>query len=522
MRVTVLTILVLLSGAAAGQGSLSATYEPMPFTHSRVLDPEILAMFDDTLIAYDRANGRMGRLEFDGRYFATGMGLDAGERLSVKTMVRGPDGDLWFAGIITENQNERSVLGHMDFEGGNVVGPPAYYDFDSEDFCTRLSAPCRMVSGPLNSLWLTGGATGKMARATTSGVLTEFPVSASTINGIAPGSDGDLWVTSSSANRLYEVNPSGIVLRSIRLGGTDSFYNPGPITPGPDGALYVLAQGGNAISRVTTAGVETQFPIPAPNGTPYALAFGSNDLLYFTEYFGRNLGQLDPATGAILKSAIPGLMHPDEVLGLSPDGQGNIQLVLNTIDQSTGDSTPVRVRIADQPSPDPKARLDLTMKPYGNVLPIPGGDATSPRQVRAGNNAEFLISVLNVGSVATTPATAETPGWHLLWDRQVAGFSGCHEKVEGEARLIETNNAGGDIILTPQGASAVLDANEAFQVTIQCPVVASVSGSITNTISIEGGGVREVSASASAFALLGRSAIGVTTASYSTIRRRGE
>jgi virginiamycin B lyase len=61
-----------------------------------------------------------------------------------------------------------------------------------------------IVSGPDGALWFTEGTANKIARITTSGAVTEYPIptASSTALSIASGPDGSLWFTEFDGNNI--------------------------------------------------------------------------------------------------------------------------------------------------------------------------------------------------------------------------------------------------------------------------------------------------------------------------------
>ncbi len=111
-----------------------------------------------------------------------------------------------------------------------------------------------------------------------SGSFTEFtvPTSGSGPKGIAAGSDGALWFTEFSANKIGRITIAGAFNEyTIPTAGS----GPWAIVSGPDGALWFTEYNGNKIGRITTSGAITEYPIPTPNSQPEGIATN----LWFTE-----------------------------------------------------------------------------------------------------------------------------------------------------------------------------------------------------------------------------------------------
>src|SRR5206468_11903584 len=105
---------------------------------------------------------------------------------------------------------------------------------------------------------------GKIARITTGGVITEFPIPSCggcDPRGIAFGADNAVWFTKFSTNKIGRFNPAGSSFTefSVPTGGS------GPLTivNGPDGNLWFTEYFGNKIGKVTLAGAVSETRIPA-------------------------------------------------------------------------------------------------------------------------------------------------------------------------------------------------------------------------------------------------------------------
>jgi hypothetical protein len=505
LRVAFLTVLTLLSLTAAGAVLTDVAVEPVAIPTPRTVNPDLITKVGRHIGYFDTVFRGAGTIDDEDDFHAFALGLAENERLTVKSATTGPDANLWFAGTIELNQTVRSVVGRVGISGDSLVGPPLYFNVPDPEACNRLSAPCMIITGPDDAMWMTGGATGKLIRTTLTGAMSEFVISSSTIHSIASGGDGHLWVTSPTANRIFDVSPQGRVLRQFRIAPGRDFVSPSAIVALPDGTSYAFTEdggGGNRIGVITTGGEVTEYLIPTPKSMPVALTVGTGGNIYFVELFGRKLGQLDLATGTIAEADIPNGFQPFQILTFPADEEGNDTLVLNTRDPATFDSTPQRVTIGDdEPAGGPLLSVDKI--PSGTDAFVDDSDEDrSPRYVRSGDYAEFLIKVTNDGS---GPATA---GWHLL-EKRAPGLAACQEftsdGVNQTTREIEPN---GDVKLTPKagGPHAVLHPGITMTITVICPVMADVSGFLTNSVEVRGGGSLPVYASALVFGLTKRDA----------------
>jgi hypothetical protein len=143
---------------------------------------------------------------------------------------------------------------------------------------------------------------------TTSGEATQFTPSDTSLQSpyaITTGSDGALWFTNESSGNIGRVTTSG----DFTAFPTDTNGQVSSIVSGSDGALYFTESVSNRIGRITTSGAVTSYAIPTPQTTPYGIAKATNGDIWFTEYFGNNVGKLQiatpPAAPANLTAASP-------------------------------------------------------------------------------------------------------------------------------------------------------------------------------------------------------------------------
>src|SRR6185503_13856579 len=180
-----------------------------------------------------------------------------------ESMVVGPDGAYWV----------------VEFQGHRIGRIDTNYVFS--EFFTNLTPnayPTAICVGPDTNLWFTEFNSTKIGRITTNGVITEFPVPADVIgSGITTGPDGRLWIADLGAQLYIPGTPTngGIMALSVNSNGVTAtnYYNsnmtvnsrPANIVNGPDGNLWFTEQVAGRIGRITTAGVITEFVLPATN-----------------------------------------------------------------------------------------------------------------------------------------------------------------------------------------------------------------------------------------------------------------
>ena len=216
------------------------------------------------------------------------------------------DGNMWF----TESRLDAAKIAFVPAKGKitEFVVPNAG------------SQPDDIVLGPDDALWFTGPSGFPdffIGRVTTSGVFTGFapacdPQGGCSIvpQGIASGSDGNLWFTENIRNAVVRLTPSGtFTFFTIPTGGA----NPHGITTGPDGALWFAEFNGNKIGRIDSAtGAITEFgPV---SGSPHRIATGPDGNLWFTEPFpfDNRVGRITPA-GVITEFAVASGAQPQDI-----------------------------------------------------------------------------------------------------------------------------------------------------------------------------------------------------------------
>lgn len=186
---------------------------------------------------------------------------------------------------------------------------------------SALSQPEAITAGPDGALWFTEQAAAKVARLTTSGHITEFPLLATgdtseyRPSGIAAGPDGNLWLTEEStwqpgggSGRVARLSTSGVfsaygVPTTKVAPGLPLLRDTGPsnITAGPDGNLWFSVLWN--LDSVTTAGVFSQYIVPAPDGhfsNVYSMTAGPDGAVWFT---GRDITNGRPLVGKVVVKA---------------------------------------------------------------------------------------------------------------------------------------------------------------------------------------------------------------------------
>lgn len=233
-------------------------------------------------------------------------------------MIAGPDGKIWFPSVAFANfgsQRPSGAIGSISLDGTFHLFP----------LPSPNSYPLQITIGRDDAIWFTlfqgngqlapnvdtaphfSGGSSAIGTMTTDGHFHFFtlPSSAVQLDGIASGSDGNLWFTETASDqhanqisKIGRITPTGNVtefaLRS--LPETDSL---GPIIAGPDGNIWFGIDSYNPsnyntigkMGRISPQGVVKIFPLGTFN-EPKDLTIGPDNNIWFTTNF--SLGRLTP------------------------------------------------------------------------------------------------------------------------------------------------------------------------------------------------------------------------------------
>lgn len=256
----------------------------------------------------------------------------------------GPDGALWF----TEKGTWK--IGRMTTNGVFTEYPTP-------------AQPEDIIAGPDGALWFTEPSVDKVGRITTNAEITTYPTGYNSApRFITVGSDGALWMEEWNAS-IARMTTDGVVTHYPVPGA--SFGGLMGITNGPDGAVWFVDYSDNRIGKITTAGVVTMFTIPTANSYPYGIVGGSDGAVWFGETVGNKIGRITP-DGTITEYAVPTTYgnspHPS-ILTLGQDGavwfiEENNNAIARA--SSTGEFTEYQV-----PTTSTDAMTGLTLGPDG-------------------------------------------------------------------------------------------------------------------------------------------------------------
>lgn len=183
----------------------------------------------------------------------------------------GIHGGVWFTELIGNSIGEITPAGQLQqFPIGGGVVATASITADSH--------------GDLWFEWATQSNASGIGRILENGTVTLYPVTNVCFfqnrNGIAVGSDGNIWFTDYCEDKISRLTPAG-KLTQFTVPGTIRIWG---ITAGPDGNLWFSDTGQNRIGRITPGGVITEFPV---DWAPVPIASGTDGMLYAGEWSGR-------------------------------------------------------------------------------------------------------------------------------------------------------------------------------------------------------------------------------------------
>jgi virginiamycin B lyase len=192
----------------------------------------------------------------------------------------GPDGNVWWADCI-------SSVGKM-----TTAGIPSAYELPN----VSVKA---IVQGPDGMMWFTEGYSNAIGRITTDGTQSSFTsglFSFAVPFDITLGADGNLWFTEYCGDRIGKITSGGTI---TEFDLPISFELPWGITAGPDGALWFTEFANNRIGRIPTNATSgsqiTEYKIPSIPAEPKNITVGPDGAIWFTECIQGKIGRLDLA-----------------------------------------------------------------------------------------------------------------------------------------------------------------------------------------------------------------------------------
>jgi len=313
--------------------------------------------------------------------------------------------------FLTMHQNVRAQVS-IDF-----VGQPTFQEFH----VPSGGSPYLITWGFSGDLWFTEPEFNQVAKITSAGVITEFPVPTANSNplGISTVGGADAWFTEYNANKIGHVTSAGVFTEY-----TIPTPNSGPwgIISGPTGGYWFVEQLGNKIGFISNTGAITEFPIPTASSFPVTIDWVTTDRLWFTEGGANKIGSITlggvitefpvPTPGAGLGRIATGYDGFDFVdmwfVEQSADKVGKIDINGNVTEYNLqGASFPFDVNYAFDGNtyvPEPSSNLIARINPLGAVLefqvPTPNAQPFGVPQA-GGPNGKIWFTERNARSIGT-------------------------------------------------------------------------------------------------------------------------
>lgn len=250
------------------------------------------------------------------------------------------------------------------------------------------SQPSGITLGPDRALWITERLGNRIARLSSAGELTEFPIP--TLNsgptGIVLGSDGNLWFIEATAARIGRLSPTGQFAEfSLAMGGGDI----DAITSGPDGQVWVTVQRGfvTSLAKINPAGTVTEYVLPR-SSTATGITGGPDGNIWYTRATTQesSIGRITTSGSVTGEWQLSGGSYPWDIETGSDGNLWFVERLANKIGRIT---------------------------PAGSItefsIPTPN---TEPVEIARGPDGHLYFSVLNankLGRVATNGSITEIP-----------------------------------------------------------------------------------------------------------------
>ncbi|MEJ0047445.1 MAG: hypothetical protein WDN04_16035 [Rhodospirillales bacterium] len=219
-----------------------ATIYPTPTPNSA---PEGIAANGKAMFYTEWATPCAGKILGSGSQTEYSTGLS---QTNSTAMATGPNKTAWFV-------TDFSGIGKI-----SAVGKVKLYSFPNQG-----NQPLAITAGPDGNMWFIEGVGPNIGKVTPTGKITEYNTGLgdSFSFGIATGSDGRIWFAHNGSNSIGAITADGKTVTDYTTGFTG---DPISIVAGPDGNLY-FGETTPVVGRITTAGVVTEYPFTASEGT---------------------------------------------------------------------------------------------------------------------------------------------------------------------------------------------------------------------------------------------------------------
>jgi virginiamycin B lyase len=299
----------------------------------------------------------------------------------------GSDGATWFTEF-----NEPKI-GRVD-----TFGNLTEYTIPSGNYGVEIAA------GQSGMLWFTeiiptgGPNPAAVGSISTSGSIVEYPVpnaASSQLQGIALGSDGNMWFVDSGNDAIGTITPAGIITMhgGIHLGAFPFDITSGPVA---DNDLWFTEKDLGRVGRITTAGVVTEFFLPSSSAFPRGIVLGSDGNLWIAESATFKIAQMTTG-GTVTEFDNLGSELPYEVAN-GPDGNLWIASPSGVLQE-----------------------FIIATKQFEKSICIPSGcphGSAYPANVAAGSDGDLWFGSVYGGYIGVLEETMPTVGMRITGEQQ--------------------------------------------------------------------------------------------------------
>ncbi len=234
----------------------------------------------------------------------------------------------------------------------------------------------------------------------------EYPIAGSSLEGVASGPDGNLWLTDAGQNAIDRFTLAGQVT-VYKLPTTNAL--PVDITMGPDNNLWFNEENQivNHLGRITKDGTITEFP--TDSGQVVGIATGSDGNLWFNERDNFAVAKMTTAgfvTHYLIPGGINGGPNPSaDPIGITAGPDGNLWVTdesenviwkVTTAGVFTKYQLPFSNPLPGNPSGNRGANA-ITTGADGNLWIGEASQNSIGRMTRKGVLTEFPIPIANAG-----------------------------------------------------------------------------------------------------------------------------
>lgn len=324
-------------------------------------------------------------------------------------LIAGPDGQTWFTGYYTEiyepGEEPHYLPQIMRIDGQGLVGSVIQHE--------RADG---MTLGPDGNVWLTQGRW--IARLTAAGQITYFPLPEEQVGQnftqaagpIVSGADGNLWFSGYRAIAVPTGSKAVATIDRMTLSGeVTQFELPGPggfptrLALGSDGNVWFTEPSEDKVGRITPAGAIQMFSLP-PDSRPFEITLGPDGNIWVTMENGEldSLGRITPS-GEFTEFTLEAGVHAG-VLTSGPDGRLWFSSKPGVIARMTPAGKVSQVLL-----PNPTSVVDIVAGPAGNLwytaMPEP---PCAPRDAACGDGGNYQSGI--VGRIEPAPLSLAIDG----------------------------------------------------------------------------------------------------------------